>query len=64
MRTYVAPGGCIEILDERLTTRDVGDLAALEDALRIQPRAELVDAVADRTGLTLCGAGAPPCTGD
>ena len=34
-----------------------------DNALAFQPRAALVDEVRDRSGLRLCGAGAPPCPG-
>ena len=44
---------------------DVGQSTTvmLDAALGFQPRAELVDEVEQRSGLSLCGAGAPECTG-
>ena len=38
-------------------------IGELDGALAFQPRRELVAAVEDRSGLSLCGAGAPPCVG-
>jgi hypothetical protein len=61
-RYYVFEGGCV--------TYDFafsGDVSAAlmfdaDNALAFQPRMLLVDKVRDRTGLRLCGAGAP-CPG-
>ena len=38
-------------------------IVALDAALAFQPRADLVAEVDERSGLSLCGAGAPPCVG-
>jgi membrane-associated phospholipid phosphatase len=63
-RTYVTAGGCITY-DYRFHGRDVPDslIAELDRALAFQPRPDLVAAVDRKTGLSLCGAGAPPCVG-
>ena len=42
---------------------DGSTTVVLDAALAFQPRAELVDEVEQRSGLSLCGAGAPECTG-
>jgi hypothetical protein len=62
-RYFVFPGGCV-IHRYRFTTtleqaaRLVGEA---DRALTFLPRSELVDFVESEVGLTLCGAGAPPC---
>jgi membrane-associated phospholipid phosphatase/tRNA A-37 threonylcarbamoyl transferase component Bud32 len=63
-RIYLSDGGCITY-DYVFRTRDVPDslIAELDRALALQPRSALVAAVERRTGLSLCGAGAPPCVG-
>jgi membrane-associated phospholipid phosphatase len=62
-RTYVAAGACVTYSYQFDGEDDASLIVELDPALGFQPRAELVDAVSERTGLTLCGAGAPPCTG-
>ena len=62
-RLYTFPGGCVEV-----TYRFDADAAPalvleVDEAIGFRPRAELV-AETDELGLTLCGAGAPPCAGD
>jgi membrane-associated phospholipid phosphatase len=64
VRTYVSDGACVTYsFDFR---GDVGASAAvaLDDALGFQPRSALVQEVEDRSGLSLCGAGAPACAGE
>jgi tRNA A-37 threonylcarbamoyl transferase component Bud32 len=63
-RIYLSAGGCITY-DYRFDRRDVPDslIAELDRALALQPRSALVTAVDRRTGLSLCGAAAPPCVG-
>ena len=39
-------------------------MITLDAAVGFQPRGELVDAVERRSGLVLCGFGAPPCRED
>ena len=63
VRTYVSDGACVQYefqLDDEL---DVAVAADLDVALGFQSRASLVEAVARRSGLVLCGVGAPPCVG-
>ena len=57
-RYYVFPGGCVTY---RLAFSDRASAALIFDAdsaLGFQPRAVLVNAVRERSGLRLCGAGA------
>ncbi len=60
MRTYVFDGGCVTVDYALDDAADASLLVELDRALSFQPRGELVDDVDERTGLTLCGAGAPP----
>ena len=62
-RTYLSEGGCATYdfaFDDVATASLVGQL---DSALRLQPRHELVAEVEDQSGLSLCGADAPPCVG-
>jgi membrane-associated phospholipid phosphatase/tRNA A-37 threonylcarbamoyl transferase component Bud32 len=62
-RTYLSAGGCVTYdfaFDEEA---DASLVVELDSALAFQPRRELVAEVDRRSGLTLCGADAPPCTG-
>jgi membrane-associated phospholipid phosphatase/tRNA A-37 threonylcarbamoyl transferase component Bud32 len=63
-RTYITAGGCTTY-DYVFDGGDVPDslFVELDRALTFQPRNALVAAVARRTGLSLCGADAPPCVG-
>ena len=61
-RYYTFAGGCVTYR-YRFKTGALATLALQADqALTFRPRQPLVDALANR-GLTLCGAGAPPCPG-
>jgi membrane-associated phospholipid phosphatase len=62
-RTYLFDGGCVRLDFALDDTADASLLVELDRALAFQPRSELVDLVEARTGLTLCGAGAPECVG-
>ena len=62
-RYYVFDGGCVTYrfaFDGPVTAALMFDV---DRALSFLPREELVQAVHDRNGLRLCGAGAPPCVG-
>jgi membrane-associated phospholipid phosphatase/tRNA A-37 threonylcarbamoyl transferase component Bud32 len=61
-RTYLGPGSCVTY-DFEFVDDDASIVGELDTALSFQPRAPLVAAVDRRTGLSLCGAGAPPCVG-
>jgi hypothetical protein len=63
-RLYLSEGGCI-VYDFRFDGGDVPDslIAQLDRALAFEPRPALVAAVERKTGLSLCGTGAPPCMG-
>ena len=62
VRREVSDGACITYrLD--LGTETPAITEVLETVLAYQPRAELVEEIDRRSGLTLCGADAPPCTG-
>jgi tRNA A-37 threonylcarbamoyl transferase component Bud32 len=63
VRTYLAPGMCVRYRFDLDGDVDASATVALDAALAFQPREELVDAVDRRSGLVLCGAGAPECTG-
>jgi hypothetical protein len=56
-------GGCIAYTFRFAS--DASSTLAIEavEALSLIPRATVVAEVQDETGLTLCGAGAPPCAG-
>jgi hypothetical protein len=63
-RTYVFEGACVTIDFDLDDTASASLLVALDGALSFQPRDELVGLVERRTGLSLCGVGAPPCIGE
>jgi hypothetical protein len=63
-RTYLSDGACVTYrfaFDGEVTA---SAMSALDLALGFQPRSELVAEVDRTTGLVLCGADAPACTGD
>ena len=62
-RTYLSDDLCVTYRFELDTDVGQSTTVMLDAALGFQPRAELVDEVEQRTGLSLCGAGAPECTG-
>jgi hypothetical protein len=62
-RYYMFDGGCATYRF-RFTPGAATSLALeADEALSFRPRAPLVDLVRKEFGETLCGAGAPPCTG-
>jgi membrane-associated phospholipid phosphatase/tRNA A-37 threonylcarbamoyl transferase component Bud32 len=62
-RLYVFDGGCVTF-EFSLNDADASLMFDADSALGFQPRASLVDWVHQRSGLTLCGAGVPPCAGE
>jgi hypothetical protein len=62
-RTYLFDGGCVTVDFALEDTADASLLVELDSALSFQPRSDLVSLVDERTGLSLCGAGAPECLG-
>jgi membrane-associated phospholipid phosphatase len=62
-RTYVFDGACVTVDFALDDTANASQLLALDDALSFQPRGDLVEFVARRNGLILCGVGAPRCVG-
>ena len=62
-RTYRSADLCVTYRFELHGDLDTSATVALDAALGFQPRAELVDEVERRSGLVLCGAGAPACEG-
>ncbi len=62
-RTYRFRGGCVTYEFDLDTRRSAPVLFDADTALAFQSRAALVREVDDRTGLSLCGADAPPCPG-
>ena len=63
VRTYLSDGACVTYEFEFDGDANASVMVALDAAIAFQPRADLVEAVEDRSGLVLCGAGAPLCTG-
>jgi membrane-associated phospholipid phosphatase len=63
-RTYLFDGACVTVDFDLDDTASASLLVELDSALSFQPRDELVDLVERRTGLSLCGVGAPPCVGE
>ena len=61
--TYVSPGACVTYDFDLAEGADPSLVVELESALAFQPRSALVTEVDERSGLSLCGVGAPPCTG-
>jgi hypothetical protein len=60
-RYVTFPGGCV-VFDYRFASGAPASLSlVVNDAFSFVPRDEVVAAVRDELGETLCGAGAPPC---
>lgn len=62
-RYVVFPGGCTTYRYRFVPDAPSTLSLEAEEALGFFPRSALVQDVQDRFGLTLCGAGAPPCEG-
>ena len=62
-RTYLADGMCVTYVFDLDGDVDASTALALDAALSLQPRNALVDEVHRRSGLSLCGWGAPDCPG-
>ena len=62
-RYYRFEGGCVTYTFAFDSSANASLLFDADSALAFQPRETLVRAVRERTGLTLCGAEAPPCAG-
>jgi hypothetical protein len=62
-RTYVAAGACVRYEFDLDGVVDDAVIADLDIALGFQPRGALVEHVARRSDLVLCGVEAPACTG-
>ena len=60
---YVTDGQCVTYRFAFDGDVNATVIAVLDAALGFQPRDELVEVVRQRSGLVLCGAGAPPCVG-
>jgi hypothetical protein len=60
-RSYIFPGGCVTHTFRFDTDANPSQRLDAEIALSFQPRPALVREVRHDVGLTLCGAGAPPC---
>jgi hypothetical protein len=61
-RLYLLPGGCVTYKFAFKDDVDVGFVFDADAAVGFQPRDRLVDKVRERSGLRLCGVGAP-CPG-
>jgi hypothetical protein len=62
-RFYLFDGGCVVYRFAFSGEANASLMFDAESALAFQPRAELVEEVRERSGLRLCGAEAPPCSG-
>ena len=62
-RLYVTEGQCVTYRFAFDGDVNATVIAVLDAALGFQPRDELMQVVQQRSGLVLCGAGAPPCVG-
>ena len=62
-RTYLSSGACVTYHFDLGEAADPSLVVELDTALAFQPRSELVAEVERRSGLSLCGVGAPPCVG-
>jgi tRNA A-37 threonylcarbamoyl transferase component Bud32 len=63
-RTYLFDGGCVTYLFAFEGGASTSLVFEADQALAFESRSDLVAEVADRTDLSLCGALAPPCSGD
>jgi hypothetical protein len=63
VRMYVADGECVTYRFAFGGDTNASAIVVLDAALAFQQRAALVAEVERRSGLALCGAGAPPCKG-
>ena len=63
VRMYVTDGQCVTYRFAFKGDVNASAIAVLDSALGFQPRDELVKVVKQRSGLVLCGAGAPACAG-
>jgi membrane-associated phospholipid phosphatase/tRNA A-37 threonylcarbamoyl transferase component Bud32 len=61
-RTYLFPGGCVVYQFHFRAETTAALTVDVDEALSFLPRSELVDEVAERSGLRLCGVGVA-CTG-
>jgi len=59
----VFPGGCVTIRFSFTRSDDASILAEADRLLGFTPRSVYTEGVRIGEGLTLCGAGAPPCPG-
>jgi hypothetical protein len=63
VRMYVTEGECVTYRFEFDDNTNASPIGVLDAGLGFQSRADLVQEVARRTDLKLCGVGADPCTG-
>jgi len=64
-RHFVFVGGCVTYRYRFADTEQAPMLAfEADDALTFYPRPRLAQLLQDEAGVTLCGAGAPPCVGE
>jgi hypothetical protein len=63
-RLYVFSGGCVTYRFEFDSAETASLLFDADGALAFERRTELVGIVRGRNGLSLCGADAPPCSGE
>ena len=63
-RMYVTEGACVTYVFTFGGDTNASAIGVLDAALGFQPRDDLVAEVRNRSGLSLCGVGAPTCAGD
>jgi tRNA A-37 threonylcarbamoyl transferase component Bud32 len=63
VRMYIKDGECVTYEFEFGGNTNASAIVVLDAALGFEPRADLVREVERTSGLSLCGAEAPPCTG-
>jgi membrane-associated phospholipid phosphatase len=63
VRMYVTDGACVTYLFAFDGETNASAIGVLDVGLGFQPRADLVSEVQGRSGLSLCGVGAPACSG-
>jgi hypothetical protein len=64
VRMYVSDAECVTYRFRFHGDTNASAIVVLDAALALQPRSDLVRRVENHSGLTLCGAGAPPCKGE
>jgi tRNA A-37 threonylcarbamoyl transferase component Bud32 len=64
VRTYLTDGQCVTYRFAFDGDTNASAIAVLDSSIGFQPRGPLIDEVARKSDLTLCGSGAPACEGE